>query len=49
VSSDDLDAIEAKVRAAVEEATEAARAGAAPSLDLIDKDVWADGSTSWRN
>jgi acetoin:2,6-dichlorophenolindophenol oxidoreductase subunit alpha len=49
VSSDDLDAIEAKVRAAVEEATEAAKAGAAPSLDLIDKDVWADGSTSWRN
>jgi acetoin:2,6-dichlorophenolindophenol oxidoreductase subunit alpha len=49
VSSDDLDAIEARVHAAVEEATEAAKAGAAPSLDLIDKDVWADGSTSWRN
>jgi acetoin:2,6-dichlorophenolindophenol oxidoreductase subunit alpha len=49
VASDDLDAIEAKVRAAVEEATEAATAGAAPSLDLIDRDVWADGSTSWRN
>jgi TPP-dependent pyruvate/acetoin dehydrogenase alpha subunit len=49
VPGEDLEAIERRVRDAVDEATEEARAGAAPSLDLIDKDVWADGSTSWRN
>jgi TPP-dependent pyruvate/acetoin dehydrogenase alpha subunit len=49
MSAEDLETIERKVRDAVDEATEAAKAGAPPSLDLIDKDVWADGSTSWRN
>jgi acetoin:2,6-dichlorophenolindophenol oxidoreductase subunit alpha len=33
----------------VDEATEAAKAGAVPDLDLIGRDVWADGSSSWRN
>jgi acetoin:2,6-dichlorophenolindophenol oxidoreductase subunit alpha len=49
MSAEDLDGIDRRVREAVDEATEAAKAGAPPSLDLIDKDVWADGSTSWRN
>jgi TPP-dependent pyruvate/acetoin dehydrogenase alpha subunit len=49
MSSDDLDEIEGRVRDAVETATEEAKAGSPPSLDLIDRDVWADGSTSWRN
>jgi pyruvate dehydrogenase E1 component alpha subunit len=49
MSAEDLEAIEARVRDAVDTATDEARAGATPSLDLIDKDVWADGSTSWRN
>jgi hypothetical protein len=33
----------------VDEATAAAKASPVPSLDVIDKDVWADGSTAWRN
>jgi TPP-dependent pyruvate/acetoin dehydrogenase alpha subunit len=33
----------------VDEATEAAKASPVPSLDEIDKNVWADGSTAWRN
>jgi pyruvate dehydrogenase E1 component alpha subunit len=49
MSAEDLDAIEKKVRDAVDVATDEAKAGGPPPLDLIDKDVWADGSTSWRN
>lgn len=45
----DLDAIDQRVRAKVEVATEEAKAGAPPTLDLVEKDVWADGSASWRN
>jgi hypothetical protein len=33
----------------VDAATEVAKASPVPSLDAIDKDVWADGSTAWRN
>jgi TPP-dependent pyruvate/acetoin dehydrogenase alpha subunit len=33
----------------VDEATAAARASAAPSLDGIDKNVWANGGSAWRN
>jgi acetoin:2,6-dichlorophenolindophenol oxidoreductase subunit alpha len=33
----------------VDEATEIAKASPAPSLEAIDKDVWADGGTAWRN
>jgi TPP-dependent pyruvate/acetoin dehydrogenase alpha subunit len=33
----------------VDEATTVAKASSVPSLDAIDKDVWADGSTAWRN
>jgi TPP-dependent pyruvate/acetoin dehydrogenase alpha subunit len=33
----------------VDEATEAAKAGAEPDINLVDRDVWADGSSSWRN
>jgi TPP-dependent pyruvate/acetoin dehydrogenase alpha subunit len=41
--------IEAKATQEVDEATEAAKAGATPSPALVDRDVWADGSTAWRN
>jgi pyruvate dehydrogenase E1 component alpha subunit len=41
--------IEAQVNAEVDEATEAAKAGGVPGEDLLMKDVWADGSASWRN
>ena len=41
--------IEAKATTEVDEATEAAKAAPPPDLSLLDKDVWADGSTAWRN
>lgn len=44
-----LDDIDDQVRAAVEQATVEAKAGPAPSLDLVEKDVWANGGASWRN
>jgi acetoin:2,6-dichlorophenolindophenol oxidoreductase subunit alpha len=44
-----LSAIEASVAAAVDRATEEAKAGKAPSPELLMKDVWADGGAQWRN
>ena len=49
VDASTLDDIDAQVRAAVEQATAEAMAGPAPSLDLVEKDVWANGGASWRN
>ena len=45
----DLAAIEQETRAAVDRATEEAKAGATPGHELLMKDVWADGGSSWRN
>jgi TPP-dependent pyruvate/acetoin dehydrogenase alpha subunit len=44
-----LKGIEEDTQRKVDEATAIAKASPTPSLDLIDKDVWADGSTAWRN
>ncbi len=44
-----LEDMEAEAMKKVEEATATAKASSPPSLDAIDKDLWADGSTSWRN
>jgi len=44
-----LDAIDAETRAAVDAATEAAKASPEPALAVIERDVWADGGASWRN
>jgi pyruvate dehydrogenase E1 component alpha subunit len=44
-----LKGIEEDTQRKVDEATTAAKASPVPSLDVIDKDVWADGSTAWRN
>jgi pyruvate dehydrogenase E1 component alpha subunit len=44
-----LAAIEAAAKRDVDEATEQAKAGAPPSLDLVGRDVWADGGVAWRN
>jgi pyruvate dehydrogenase E1 component alpha subunit len=44
-----LDAIEKAAMADVDAATEEAKLGAAPGADLLFKDVWADGGSSWRN
>ena len=41
--------IEGESMRKVDEATEAAKASPAPTLDAIDKNVWADGSVAWRN
>jgi pyruvate dehydrogenase E1 component alpha subunit len=48
-SEEQLVAIEADVAAEVDVATEEAKAGAIPGEDLLMKDVWADGGSSWRN
>jgi pyruvate dehydrogenase E1 component alpha subunit len=49
VAEDELTAIEAAVRAAVDEACEQAKAGPTPGPELLMTDVWADGGSSWRN
>ena len=49
VGEDQLADIEADVAAQVERATEEAKAGGVPGEDLLMKDLWADGGSSWRN
>ncbi len=44
-----LAGLEGEVDAAVDAATEIAKASPPPSLDVIEKDLWADGGSSWRN
>ena len=41
--------VDAAVADAVNRATEHAKASPIPSLSLIDKDVWANGGSAWRN
>src|SRR5256714_3080630 len=41
--------MEGAVQRAVDEATEAAKASPPSPVDVIDRDVWADGGSSWRN
>jgi pyruvate dehydrogenase E1 component alpha subunit len=41
--------MEATAMGKVDEATETAKASPLPSLDVIAKDVWADGGAAWRN
>ena len=41
--------IEGSVQRAVDEATEAAKASPPSPVDVIGRDVWADGGSSWRN
>jgi acetoin:2,6-dichlorophenolindophenol oxidoreductase subunit alpha len=45
----ELDAIEAEVAKAVDEATAAAKNGPLPDQEAAYRDVWADGGHSWRN
>jgi TPP-dependent pyruvate/acetoin dehydrogenase alpha subunit len=44
-----LKAIEAESAAKVDQATEAAKASPAPSLESTMTDVWADGGSGWHN
>jgi TPP-dependent pyruvate/acetoin dehydrogenase alpha subunit len=48
-SEEQLLAIETEVAAEVDRATEEAKAGGVPGEDLLMKDLWADGGSSWRN
>jgi pyruvate dehydrogenase E1 component alpha subunit len=49
VPAGELDAIEAEVTAKVAAAEGEAREAPEPSLDVIETQVWADGSSTWRN
>jgi pyruvate dehydrogenase E1 component alpha subunit len=49
VDAAELDGIEARVRGAVDAATEAAKNGPVPEPGAAYTDVWADGGDSWRN
>ena len=49
VDDGELDAIDAEALAAVDKATEEAKAGELPSPESAFTDVWADGGWSWRN
>jgi TPP-dependent pyruvate/acetoin dehydrogenase alpha subunit len=49
VAVGDLVSIQHDVIRRVDEATEFAKAGAHPGLELLMKDVWADGGSAWRN
>jgi pyruvate dehydrogenase E1 component alpha subunit len=44
-----LDDIDTEVRAAVDAATEAAKAAPAPAPERLLSQVWTDGGSSWRN
>jgi pyruvate dehydrogenase E1 component alpha subunit len=49
VSEQALDAIDERARAAVDKATEEAKAGPVPRPELAETNVWSDGGSSWRN
>jgi TPP-dependent pyruvate/acetoin dehydrogenase alpha subunit len=49
IDADSLDNIDAAVSARVDKAEETARNSAPPSLDIAETDLWADGSSRWRN
>jgi acetoin:2,6-dichlorophenolindophenol oxidoreductase subunit alpha len=44
-----LDGIDARAKEAVDLATEEAKAGPEPRLELASTNVWSDGSSGWRN
>ncbi len=49
IDEDLLLAIEAEVSERVDQAEHTARNSAPPSLDIAETDLWADGSSNWRN
>lgn len=49
VAEDAIAASEQVIESELEAATEAAKAGEIPGEELLLKDVWADGSATWRN
>jgi TPP-dependent pyruvate/acetoin dehydrogenase alpha subunit len=49
IEEKELAGIELAVQSELDAATEAAKAGEAPGPELIERDVWSDGGSSWRN
>jgi acetoin:2,6-dichlorophenolindophenol oxidoreductase subunit alpha len=49
IAGQDLDAIDERAKAAVDRATEEAKAGPVPHPGLAETNVWSDGGSSWRN
>jgi acetoin:2,6-dichlorophenolindophenol oxidoreductase subunit alpha len=49
VSESDITAIETAAQQKVDAATEEARSGAPATVDEIERQVWSDGSATWRN
>ncbi len=49
VGEAELSSICQEVATRVDEATDSAKAGATPSIDGVDKQLWADGGSAWRN
>lgn len=49
VTAEELADIQARVAAAVDRATEEAKAGPEPDPGVIETNVWQDGGSSWRN
>jgi pyruvate dehydrogenase E1 component alpha subunit len=49
VDEEVLDQIDAEAKAAVDLATQEAKAGPEPELDLAYTNVWDDGGWAWRN
>jgi acetoin:2,6-dichlorophenolindophenol oxidoreductase subunit alpha len=49
IAEDEVARLDAHVADAVNRATETAKASPTPDLSIIDKDVWADGGSAWRN
>ena len=44
-----VDGIDAEVLAEVDAATETAKTSPEPSVDIVLKEMWADGGSAWRN
>jgi pyruvate dehydrogenase E1 component alpha subunit len=49
VDAADLDAVDERARAKVAAAEEEARSAPEPTVDVLETQVWADGSSRWRN
>jgi TPP-dependent pyruvate/acetoin dehydrogenase alpha subunit len=49
ISPEAVDKIDAETAAAIDAATETARNSSPPPIDIAHIDVWADGSSEWRN
>jgi acetoin:2,6-dichlorophenolindophenol oxidoreductase subunit alpha len=49
IEDEEIDRIEAEVKLEVDQATEKCKAAPPPPIDILTRDVYADGGWSWRN